>query len=110
MLADGGTLSYVEAALGYKRAERMLFSNLPQLVFGGHNGDGSAGGNAIMHFPDVPVLATLLGANLRRGRNVQEMDKASRAPGVGGDPAPDRGGRTRPHHGWARRRSSPTIR
>ena len=36
MLASDGSLSYVEAALGYKRAERLLFSNLPQLVFGGH--------------------------------------------------------------------------
>jgi hypothetical protein len=76
MLASDGTLSYVEATLGYKRGERLLFSNLPQLVFGGHHEDSSVGANAIMHFPDVPVLATLLGANLRHGRNVQAMDKA----------------------------------
>ena len=75
MLAGDGSLSYVEAALGYKRAERLLFSNLPQLVFGGHR-DDSAGGNAIMHFPDGPVLATLLGANLRERRNVQGFDHA----------------------------------
>jgi hypothetical protein len=74
MLASDGTLSYVEGALGYKRGERLLFSNLPQLVFGGHTEDlGSA---ATMHFPDAPLLATLLGANLRRGRNVDAMDKA----------------------------------
>jgi hypothetical protein len=77
MLAADGTLSYVEAALGYKRAERLLFSNVPQLVFGGHR-DDSAGGNAIMHFPDGPVLATLLGANLRERRNVAGFDKAVR--------------------------------
>jgi WD40 repeat protein len=76
MLAGDGTLSYVEAALGYKRSARLLFSNLPQLVFGGHT-DSSVGGNAIMHFPDVPVLATLLGANLRQHRNVQAMDKVA---------------------------------
>jgi hypothetical protein len=76
MLASDGTLSYVEAALGYKRAERLLFSNLPQLVFGGHT-DGASGGNAIMHFPDAPVLATLLGANLRQHHNVQSMDRAT---------------------------------
>jgi len=76
MLAMDGTLSYVEATLGYKRGERLLFSNLPQLVFGGHHEDSGTGDAAIMHFPDGPVLATLLGANLRRGRNVKAMDKA----------------------------------
>ena len=29
-----------------------------------------------MHLPDAPMLATLLGANLRHGRNVDAMDKA----------------------------------
>ena len=75
MLAADGTLSYVEAALGYKRGEQLLFSNLPQLVFGGHEESGN--NDATMHFPDGPVLATLLGANLRHGRNVQAMDKAA---------------------------------
>jgi len=64
--------SIVEATLGYKRGETELFKNLPQLVFGGHAG-APAG---IMHFPDVPMVATLLGANLRRGRDVQAMDAA----------------------------------
>ena len=73
-LASDGTLSYVEAALGYKRGETELFSNLPQLVFGGHSGQTDAANNGIMHFPDVPVLATLLGANLRRGRDVSAFD------------------------------------
>jgi len=74
MLASDGTLSYVEAVLGYKRGERLLFSNLPQLVFGGHT--ESTGSVATMHLPDAPMLATLLGANLRHGRNVDAMDKA----------------------------------
>jgi hypothetical protein len=65
--------SYVEAVLGYKRAESLLFRNLPQLVFGGHV-DGAD--SAVMHFPDVPLLATLLGANLRRGRNFAPFDAA----------------------------------
>ena len=76
LLASDPSLSYVEAALGYKRAERELFQNLPQLVFGGH-GDPAAGASTdpgVMHFPDVPVLATLLGANLRRGRDVKAFD------------------------------------
>src|SRR6185369_3492465 len=76
-LASDASLSYVEATLGYKRAERELFRNLPQLVFGGHS--DSAGGSddtGIMHFPDLPLLATLLGANLRHGRNVAGVDGA----------------------------------
>jgi hypothetical protein len=76
MLASDGSLSYVEAALGYKRGEQLLFSNLPQLVFGGHMDDKSSN-VAVMHFPDGPVLATLLGANLRQHHNVQAMDKAT---------------------------------
>jgi len=76
MLASDGTLSYVEATLGYKRGEQLLFSNLPQLVFGGHMEDSSAF-NGTMHFPDAPVLATLLGANLRQHRNVANMDRAT---------------------------------
>ena len=74
MLSSGGSLSYVEAVLGYKRAERELFRNLPQLVFGGH-GEGG-GDTGVMHFPDLPVLATLLDSNLRRGREVKKFDAA----------------------------------
>ena len=76
-LTSDGTLSYVEAALGYKRGETELFSNLPQLVFGGHSGQSNAANNGVMHFPDVPVLATLLGANLRRGRDISAFDGAA---------------------------------
>jgi hypothetical protein len=90
-LVNDPTLSYVEAALGYKRAETQLFTNLPQLVFGGHN---EGGGMATMHFPDLPLLATLLGANLRRGRDVAAFDGATalhayaeQAPPMGTTPA-----------------------
>jgi hypothetical protein len=76
-LTSDPSLSYVEAALGYKRGETEQFVNLPQLVFGGHSGLGNAGPNGVMHFPDVPVLATLLGANLRRGRDVAAFDGAA---------------------------------
>jgi hypothetical protein len=72
-LTSDPTLSYVEAALGYKRAERLLFQNLPQLVFGGHGG-AAGSGSGTMHFPDLPLLATLLGANLRRGRDFAAFD------------------------------------
>jgi hypothetical protein len=73
-LASDAALSYVEAALGYKRAGRMLFRNLPQLVFGGSGGSTSSSDSGVMHFPDLPLLATLLGANLRKGRNVEAFD------------------------------------
>jgi hypothetical protein len=74
-LLPGGSQSLVEPALGYRRSSRLLFRNLPQLVFGGHGPE--AGDQATVHFPDLPMLATLLGANLRRGRNVAAMDKAT---------------------------------
>ena len=48
------TQSYVEAALGYKRAERELFRNLPQLVFGGHGdpaGDAAGDGDDALPRP-----------------------------------------------------------
>jgi len=70
-LLAGGARSLVEGALGYRRAGRLLYRNGVQLVFGGHSGGGS---EAQVHFPDLPMLATLLGANLRRGRNVAAFD------------------------------------
>jgi hypothetical protein len=73
MLLAGGASSLVEGTLGFKRAGRLLFRNSPQLVFGGGTGGD---GEAVVHFPDLPTLATLLDANLRRGRNVAAMDKA----------------------------------
>ncbi len=72
-LLAGGTLSLVEATLGYRRSSRLLFRNVPQLVFGGDSGGGA---EATVHFPDLPALATLLDANLRRGRNVARFDAA----------------------------------
>jgi hypothetical protein len=75
-LTSDPALSYVEAALGYKRGETELFTNLPQLVFGGHSGDTTLGSDGVLHLPDAAVLATLLGANLRRGRDVAAMDGA----------------------------------
>jgi hypothetical protein len=74
-LLPGGAQSLVEPALGYRRSSRLLFRNVPQLVFGGRGAD--SGDKATVHFPDLPMLATLLGANLRRGRNVQAFSGAS---------------------------------
>jgi hypothetical protein len=73
-LLAGGPLSLVEATVGYRRSTRLLFRNVPQLVFGG--GGSQTGSEATVHFPDLPALATLLDANLRRGRNIAAFDAA----------------------------------
>jgi hypothetical protein len=73
VLLTGGAASLVEATLGVKRSGRLLFRNAPQLVFGG---GAVSDGTANVHFPDLPALATLLNANLRRGRNVEAFDGA----------------------------------
>ncbi len=73
VLLAGGSSSLVEATLGLKRSSRLLFRNVPQLVFGG---TVEGAGDANVHFPDLPMLATLLGSNLRRGRNVAAFDAA----------------------------------
>ena len=87
------SLSYVEAALGYKRAETMLFSNMPQLVFGGRIG-ARARTTAIMHLPgrahagDAAGLRTCAAA-----ATSPTMDRAVGAQGLRGAaalPAPTR--------------------
>ncbi len=75
MLLPGGAQSFVEGTLGYKRSSRLLFRNLPQLVFGGQGDQGND--SAVVHFPDLPMLTTLLGSNLRRGRNLAGLDGAT---------------------------------
>jgi len=76
---SGGTTSHLEAQLVYKREPRPLFDNLTQLVFGGHAPDPSLdAAHGAVHFPDLPMLGTLLGANLRTGRFVDELRKATR--------------------------------
>jgi hypothetical protein len=74
VLVEGGAASLVEAALGYRRAERKLYRNAAQLVFGGSVGGGTPPESAVAHFLDLPMVATLLDANLRRGRNVASFD------------------------------------
>lgn len=73
VLLAGGAQSLVEATVGIKHASRLLFRNRAQLVFGGSGGSDDS---ATVHFPDLPMLATLLNANLRRGRNVAAFDGA----------------------------------
>jgi hypothetical protein len=72
----GGGASHLEAQLVYKREPRPLYRNVTQLVFGG-SVDGSDSSRAIVHYPDLPMLATLLGANLRTGRFIDRMRGAA---------------------------------
>ena len=71
----GGASSYVEASTGYRRERRKLFGNFTQLVFGG--GVDANPTRATVHYPDAPMLATLLGANLRSGRFVDSLRSAT---------------------------------
>lgn len=78
VLAGGGE-SLVEAVLALKYPPRELYINRRQLVFGGAVDSSLAGDNsAVMHFPDAPMIFTLLNANLRRGRPVDLFRGASR--------------------------------
>jgi hypothetical protein len=78
VLAGGGE-SLVEAVLALKHPPRELYLNRRQLVFGGAVDSGLAGDmEAVMHFPDAPLVFTLLNANLRRGRPVDLFRGADR--------------------------------
>jgi hypothetical protein len=71
----GGAGAQVDAVLALKYPARQLYENRRQLVFGGFQEVADLA-HAIVHFPDAPMLATLLGANLRRGRPVAEFRTA----------------------------------
>jgi hypothetical protein len=68
-----GPGAQVEAVLALKRPPHEPYLNRRQLVFGGGVDLGVTGGEefAVVHFPDVPMIFTLLNANLRRGRPVE---------------------------------------
>lgn len=59
--------SQVEAVLALEYEPRKPYLNRRQLVFGGGKSDDLA--HATVYMPDLPMVATLLAANLRRGRN-----------------------------------------
>jgi hypothetical protein len=65
----------VEAVLGLVAPPRPLYLNHRQLVFGGGQ-DLADPTHAYVYVTDAPMIATLLGANLRRGRHVDELAAA----------------------------------
>ena len=71
LLASAGE-SLVEAVLALARPAGSLYLNRRQLVFGGGADPDATGGAeyGVIHFPDAPLIFTLLTANLRRGRPV----------------------------------------
>jgi hypothetical protein len=71
----GGPGAQVDAVLALRYPARALYQNRRQLVFGGFQ-EVSDVAHAIVHVPDAPMLATLLGANLRRGRPIAEFRSA----------------------------------
>jgi hypothetical protein len=67
LVACGGA-ACVEATPALAHPARPFYQNRRQLVFGGDAAGDRA--HAVVHFPDAPMVGTLLGANLRRGRDV----------------------------------------
>lgn len=70
----GGVGFQVDGVIVQARALRRVFVNIPQLVFGGTNvGDAAGPDEAWAHFPDLPMLATLLTTNHRGGRDLDAL-------------------------------------
>ena len=66
----------VDGIVAYRRSLRHLFDNRPALVFGGrYLADLAAEDRAWAHFPDLPMLATLLTSQNRGGRDLETMDR-----------------------------------
>jgi len=73
LTGGAGGDAQVDAVLAYKHPPRELYANRRQLVFGGK---ASGGDEAVLHMPDAPMTFTLLVANLRRGRPLEQFDNA----------------------------------
>jgi hypothetical protein len=86
----GGEGAQVEAVLALAFPPRDGYFNRRQLVFGGGVDTGETGGaeSAVIHFPDVPMIFTLLNANLRRGRPVEQYREATHLAAYRERPAP----------------------
>jgi len=75
MFQNGGGRARLDAVLAYKHPPRALYANRRQLIFGGAADVDP--GHAIVHMPDAPMVFTVLVANLRRGRPLDEFDRAT---------------------------------
>ncbi|HEY1811297.1 MAG TPA: hypothetical protein VGG74_03015 [Kofleriaceae bacterium] len=64
-----------DAVLAYKWPARATFANRRQLVFGGSVASDTS--HATLYMPDAPMVFTVLTGNLRRGRPVDALRKAS---------------------------------
>lgn len=86
----GGPGAQVEAVLALRHPARELYYNRRQLVFGGGQDLGQSGGmdQAVAHFPDAPLIFTLLTSNLRRGRPVERFRGAEYIAFYEENPAP----------------------
>ncbi|HEX5063676.1 MAG TPA: hypothetical protein VFV99_30065 [Kofleriaceae bacterium] len=78
-----GGRAIVDAVLAYRFPARPLYLNRRQLVFGGTSTTDSA--HALVHFPDAPMVFTLLTGNLRRGRPVDAFREATELVVKGAD-------------------------
>lgn len=74
-LFTAGNQVRTDAVLAIKRPAGELYFNRRQLVFGG--GPLLGPSNAEVHMPDAPMVFTLLVANLRRGRPIDDFDRAT---------------------------------
>jgi hypothetical protein len=71
----GGPGFQVDGVVAYRRSLRRVFTDFPQLVFGGTSvGEAAGAGEAWAHFPDFPMLATLLTKNNRGGRGLDDLE------------------------------------
>lgn len=84
----GGAGAQVDAVLAIKQPAHAPYFNRRQLVFGGRADRDATGGRAILHFPDAPMVFTLLTGNLRRGRPVDDFRRARQLAVYAEAPAP----------------------
>ncbi|HVV81546.1 MAG TPA: hypothetical protein VHE35_00660 [Kofleriaceae bacterium] len=85
----GGAGQQVEGVLGIKTPPHAPYLNRRQLVFGGGIDVAATGaGRANVHFPDAPMVFTVLTGNLRRGRPVDAFRDATQLAVYAEAPAP----------------------
>jgi hypothetical protein len=88
VVADGAGFQ-VDGVVAYARSLRRVFVNIPQLVFGGTSlPDVAEAEEAWAHFPDLPMLATLLTNNHRGGRGLDEVSDGDTLAIYRADPPP----------------------